>query len=61
MTVTDNGIGASVIVKGIGLAGMEERVESIGGNLEVSLPPEGGFRLGITIPLIDNGFIKAII
>jgi signal transduction histidine kinase len=61
MTVTDNGIGASVIVKGIGLAGMEERLESVGGNLEVSLPPEGGFRLGITIPLVGNGFVKATV
>jgi signal transduction histidine kinase len=54
MTVTDNGIGASNIVKGIGLAGMEERLESVGGNLEVSSPPEGGFRLKITIPLVNT-------
>ncbi|MDR2738900.1 MAG: histidine kinase [Treponema sp.] len=52
MTVTDNGIGAANIVKGIGLAGMEERLESVGGNLDVSLPPEGGFRLRIAIPLV---------
>ncbi|GHV25829.1 hypothetical protein AGMMS4952_04610 [Spirochaetia bacterium] len=52
MTVTDNGIGASVIVKGIGLAGMEERLGGVGGELAVSLPPEGGFRLGISIPVI---------
>jgi signal transduction histidine kinase len=51
MTVTDNGVGAQVVVKGIGLAGMEERLESIGGTLAVSLPEEGGFRLSITIPL----------
>ncbi|GHV64221.1 hypothetical protein AGMMS49587_16170 [Spirochaetia bacterium] len=53
MSVTDNGVGTSLIVKGIGLAGMEERLESIGGNLEVSLPPEGGFRLAITIPIVS--------
>jgi signal transduction histidine kinase len=52
MTVTDNGIGAANIVKGIGLAGMEERLGSAGGTLAVSLPPEGGFRLKITIPLV---------
>ncbi|MDR2257656.1 MAG: histidine kinase [Treponema sp.] len=56
MTVTDNGIGAANIVKGIGLAGMEERLESVGGTLSVSLPPEGGFRLKIIIPLV---YIKA--
>jgi signal transduction histidine kinase len=52
MTVTDNGIGADNIVKGIGLAGMEERLASVGGALAVSSPPEGGFRLKITIPLV---------
>jgi signal transduction histidine kinase len=53
MTVTDNGKGASVIVKGIGLAGMEERLASLGGYLKVSFPNEGGFRLGVTIPLTN--------
>jgi signal transduction histidine kinase len=52
MTVTDNGVGASSIVKGIGLAGMEERLGLAGGRLELSLPPEGGFCLRITIPLV---------
>jgi signal transduction histidine kinase len=53
MTVTDNGVGASsIIVKGIGLAGMEERLSSVGGRLELSLPQEGGFCLRITIPLV---------
>jgi signal transduction histidine kinase len=54
MTVTDNGIGATVVIKGIGLAGMEERIESIGGKLDVLTPAEGGFRLIITIPLIGG-------
>jgi signal transduction histidine kinase len=54
MTVTDNGVGASNVVKGIGLAGMEERLESVGGTLEVSSPPESGFRLKITIPLVNT-------
>ncbi|MDR0623896.1 MAG: histidine kinase [Treponema sp.] len=52
MTVTDNGIGAANIVKGIGLAGMEERLEPVGGTLALSSPPEGGFRLRIGIPLV---------
>lgn len=53
MTVTDNGIGASVVVKGIGLAGMEERVAAVGGRLTIDSPKEGGFRLLVTIPLVD--------
>jgi signal transduction histidine kinase len=53
MTVSDNGIGARHIVKGIGLAGMEERLAAIGGTLDISSPEDGGFRLKISIPLVD--------
>ena len=51
MTVTDNGIGAKIIIKRIGLAGMEERLAEIGGNMEVSSPEEGGFRIRVKIPI----------
>lgn len=53
MTVSDNGIGAGNVVKGIGLAGMEERLAAIGGTLEVSAPEDGGFQLKAGIPLIN--------
>ena len=53
MTVSDNGVGAQHIVKGIGLAGMEERLAAIGGTIDAYSPEEGGFRLKINIPLID--------
>jgi signal transduction histidine kinase len=58
MTVTDNGVGAATVVKGIGLAGMEERLEAVGGTLAVSHPAEGGFRLHISIPLINSSLIE---
>jgi signal transduction histidine kinase len=58
MTVSDNGIGAKSIVKGIGLAGMQERIASVGGTLDAYSPEDGGFRLKITIPLIHNGEIN---
>jgi signal transduction histidine kinase len=54
MTVRDNGIGAQQIVKGIGLAGMEERVAQVGGTLEVSSPEDGGFCLKVVIPLLNT-------
>ncbi len=57
MTVTDNGSGARGIVKGIGLAGMEERLSEVNGTLHASTPAEGGFRIEIRIPL-DTGFQK---
>ena len=52
MTVTDNGIGAEYIIKGIGLAGMEERLDTVGGTLEAYSPEDGGFRLKVIIPLV---------
>jgi signal transduction histidine kinase len=51
LTVTDNGIGSTQIVKGIGLAGMEERLAPYGGTLATSNPAEGGFRISIRLPI----------
>jgi signal transduction histidine kinase len=57
MTVRDNGVGARDIIKGIGLAGMEERLAKIGGKLEVASPADGGFSLKVTIPLFHHTLI----
>lgn len=57
MTVRDNGVGAQDIIKGIGLAGMEERLAKIGGTLEVASPDDGGFSLKVTIPLLHHTLI----
>jgi signal transduction histidine kinase len=51
MTVKDNGVGSKKVLKGIGIAGMEERLGKIKGTLETATSVEGGFRLTITIPL----------
>jgi signal transduction histidine kinase len=51
MMLRDNGIGAKNIVKGIGIAGMEERLAVLGGKLEVLSPEDGGFALKVTIPI----------
>ncbi|HAH63440.1 MAG TPA: hypothetical protein DCL73_15245 [Treponema sp.] len=54
MSVKDDGIGSKQIIKGIGLAGMEERLAKAGGVLEVESPKEGGFKLSIHIPLTGH-------
>jgi signal transduction histidine kinase len=51
MLLRDNGIGAQNINKGIGLAGMEERLALLGGKLEVWPPEDGGFALKVVIPV----------
>jgi signal transduction histidine kinase len=54
MTIIDNGKGSKSIVKGIGLAGMEERLHLVNGKLSFSAPPSGGFRLTAVIPVIKG-------
>ncbi len=49
--ILDNGSGAKKIIKGIGLAGMEERISKLGGTVMAENAPEGGFQLTVTIPL----------
>lgn len=51
MIILDNGTGAKKIIKGIGLAGMEERISRLGGVVRAENAPEGGFQLTVTIPL----------
>lgn len=53
--IHDNGVGAAEIVKGIGLAGMEERVRALQGSFSAGNAPDGGFELEIRIPLIRVG------
>jgi signal transduction histidine kinase len=55
MIVSDNGIGSRHIVKGIGLAGMEERLAALRGAMAISSPEDGGFRLKVDIPLVGTG------
>ena len=55
MTVCDSGIGSKEIVKGIGLAGMEERLVKLNGSLQATSPDEGGFRLTVRIPTKPTG------
>lgn len=49
--ILDNGSGAKKIIKGIGLAGMEERISKLGGHVKAENAPEGGFQLTVTIPM----------
>jgi signal transduction histidine kinase len=51
--IEDNGIGAEAARSsgGLGLIGMRERVEAVGGSLFMERPSSGGFRLRAAIPL----------
>jgi signal transduction histidine kinase len=53
VSMTDNGAGAAQPKKGLGLVGMRERVEALGGEFTVSSAPGYGFRFAARLP-IDN-------
>lgn len=51
MDIRDNGRGASQPRFGSGLTGMRERIEALGGELDVRMPLDGGFALHAWLPL----------
>ncbi len=53
LEVEDDGAGAAETsgADGTGLAGLAERARRLHGTLEAGAPPQGGFRLRLTLPL----------
>jgi signal transduction histidine kinase len=49
--VSDDGMGGAAITKGSGLQGLRDRVEAIGGRLEIRSRPGSGTRITATLPL----------
>jgi signal transduction histidine kinase len=54
LAIRDDGIGRADASQGSGLVGLSDRVEALGGRLEVSSPYAGGTALLIEIPLGDR-------
>ena len=48
--VADDGVGGAVARAGSGLEGLHDRVEAVGGTLEIFSPPRGGTRILAEIP-----------
>jgi len=51
LVIQDNGIGADEIVQGFGLLGVRERVQLLGGEVNIQTSPGKGFTLELKIPL----------
>jgi signal transduction histidine kinase len=54
LAVRDNGIGGADPGRGSGLVGLRDRIEALGGTLEVASPAGKGTTLLIEIPLEDH-------
>jgi len=52
--VRDDGVGGAELAGGSGLRGLADRVEALGGRLEVNSPPAAGTRLIARIPLAQG-------
>ncbi len=50
VVVGDDGVGGADEGRGTGLAGLRDRVEAAGGDIELDSPSEGGTRLLLTLP-----------
>jgi signal transduction histidine kinase len=50
----DDGRGVKGLRAGNGLTGMRERVEQVGGHLEVESAPKAGFRISLRIPTAES-------
>ncbi|HEY6574183.1 MAG TPA: GAF domain-containing sensor histidine kinase, partial [Mycobacterium sp.] len=51
LSIRDDGIGGADSVRGSGLVGLKDRVEALGGHLQVVSPPGSGTSLDVTVPL----------
>jgi len=50
VTVADDGVGGAETARGSGLGGLIDRVEAVGGRLEITSPPGDGTRLSAQLP-----------
>jgi signal transduction histidine kinase len=55
LTVRDDGTGGADQARGSGLIGLRDRVEALGGTLELVSPPGEGTRLSVRLPLAGTG------
>jgi signal transduction histidine kinase len=54
LAIADDGLGGADLARGSGLVGLSDRVEALGGRLEIASPLGAGTALRVTIP-IDGG------
>jgi two-component system sensor histidine kinase DesK len=59
LCIEDNGHGG-IRAAGNGLSGMRERVQALGGRLELDSPPGGGTRLEIDVPLAAPAIVRDV-
>ena len=51
LAIRDNGVGGANSTNGSGLVGLKDRVEALGGQIQVLSPVDGGTSLVVKIPI----------
>ena len=54
LAIRDDGVGGANPAKGSGLIGLRDRVETLGGKIEIASPEGRGTSLLVTIPIEDE-------
>jgi signal transduction histidine kinase len=54
LAIRDDGIGGADLSQGSGLVGLGDRIEALGGTLQLTSPADGGTTLLIDVPLEDQ-------
>ena len=59
LSIQDNGIGGADTRKGSGLIGLQDRVEALGGHMQITSHPGSGTSLHVTIPVAADATGRA--
>jgi signal transduction histidine kinase len=60
LSIRDDGIGGADARNGSGLIGLKDRIEALGGHLQITSPPGSGTSLHITIPVKAHGNLRPL-
>jgi signal transduction histidine kinase len=55
LAISDDGIGGADLTRGSGLVGLSDRIDALGGTIEITSPAGSGTTLEIEIPLRGQG------
>jgi PAS domain S-box-containing protein len=54
LEISDDGVGGADPLRGSGLLGLRDRVEALGGSIEIVSPPGGGTSMRVRIPVAES-------
>jgi signal transduction histidine kinase len=59
LSIVDDGVGGARLGGGSGLIGLKDRVEALGGAIDVTSPPGSGTRIDVRVPLLGDASVAS--